>query len=648
MPASIRTLPAAAHAPQSSIGDFRLRVLATSDLHVHITPWDYFADRANASAGLARTATLIAAARAEVGASVLLDNGDFLQGSPMGDYATLHGGATAPHPMITAMNALGYDAATLGNHEFSNGLQFLMGQIKRAQFPIVSANIAHSLGADPLSDQLLVPPTVILDREVADGHGTRQTLRIGIIGLVPPQTTQWDRQQLGGALITRDILEAAAAHVPKLREAGADIVIALSHSGIGAATATPHMENASAALAALPGIDALVAGHTHQTFPSADFAAAPGIDPVRGLLWGKPAVMPGFHGSHLGVIDLILRPCGARWQVRAAHAELRPIARRTRSGSVVSLTRSAPDIVALAEPSHRATRAWSKQAMGQTARPLHSYFSLVMPCATVRLICRAQTDHVARQLHGGPFADLPLLSAAAPFHCGGRGGPENYTAIPPGPLVLRHAFDLYPHPNTIAALLVTGAELALWLERSFSLFHQITPGARDATLINPDFPSFNFDLIEGLDWTVDLTQAPHFDTRGDTRGDTQGDGSNPASQRIRNLTHLGRPVAPDARFVLATNSYRAAGSGGFAGAAPDRVILSGPASSRDTLLAHIARQTPIPEAGPPNWRFAAMPGTSVLIDSAPGATHHLADLAALRPTALDLTPAGFRRFRLHL
>ena len=638
--ADARPLALVPRVGQAEAGLFRLRLLATSDLHVHLTPWDYYTARRSANSGLARTASLIAAARDEVepGACLLLDNGDFLHGSPLGDLAAL-GQGHAPHPMIAAMNALGYDAATLGNHEFSGGLAFLLSRISDAHFPIISANIARQLGATPLDDLTLVPPTVMLQRDLTDASGKIRRLRIGIIGLLPPQTTQWDRQHLGDALITRDILQAAAAHVPELREAGADIVVALSHSGIGPSTASVGMEDATAALAALPGIDALVAGHTHQTFPSTDFPASAGVDPQRGLLWGKPAVMPGFHGSHLGVIDLVLTCGDGVWQVVSGTAHLRPIARRTRSGRVVPLTRSARDILAIAAPAHRATKAWAQEPIGQTKALLHSYFALVAPCPTVRLVARAQADHVAQMLHGGAFADLPLISAAAPFHAGGRGGPENYTAIPPGPMALRHAFDLYPHPNTVAALLVSGAELVLWLERSFSLYHQITPGARDADLIDPDFPAFNFETLEGLTWTVDLTRPPRFDTSGNL--------INPASQRIRNLAHQGRPLDPGARFVLATNSYRAAGSGGFAGATPDRIILSGPEASRDVVLAHIARGASLADPAPPNWRFAALPDTSVVFETAPAAAQ-VADLSALHATALDLTPGGFRRFRLHL
>ena len=627
--------------PATEDSRFNLRILATTDLHVHLTPWDYYTDRSSASAGLARTATLIAKARAEVGASLLFDNGDFLQGSPMGD-VVFHGKtAEEIHPMIAAMNALGYDAAALGNHEFSNGLPFLLSQLRMAQFPVISANIARSLGASPLLDKTLVPPSVILERRLTNNRGETQVLRIGVIGLAPPQTTLWDRQHLGGLVLTRDIVEAATAHVPKLRRDGADIVIALSHSGIGTALPTARMEDASAAVAAIPGVDALIAGHTHQIFPSPDFPHGPQIDPVRGLIWGKPAVMPGFHGSHLGVIDLALTWSAARkWHLFDSHVEARPIAKRTRTGRVMALAQSAPEILAIGDRAHRATRRWAVTPLGQNPQILHSYFALIQPCPAVRLIARAQAEHVAAKLAGGAYADLPLVSAATPFHAGGRAGPENYTVIPSGTLVMRNAFDLYPHPNNVAALLLTGAELAQWLERSFSLHHQIAPGAQDATLIDPRFPSHNFCMIEGFDWQIDLSAPPRYDETGQV--------ITPSAQRVRNLMHNGRPIDPSQLFVLATNSYRAAGSGGFAGAGPDRTILSGHDSSRTVLLNHIARIGTVPPAPPPNWGFVPMPGTTVMFESAPAAAQHLPDLAPLTADPLDITPTGFRRFRLHL
>ena len=626
--------------PATEDSRFNLRILATTDLHVHLTPWDYYTDRSSASAGLARTATLIAKARAEVSASLLLDNGDFLQGSPMGDVVFQGKTPDEIHPMIAAMNALGYDAAALGNHEFSNGLAFLLQQLRMARFPVVSANIARSLGASPLLDKTLMPPAVILERHLVNRRGEARVLRIGVIGLAPPQTTLWDRQHLGGLVFTRDIVEAATAHVPKLRRDGADIVIALSHSGIGAARPFARMEDASAAVAAIPGIDALIAGHTHQIFPSPDFPGGPQIDPVRGLLWGKPAVMPGFHGSHLGLIDLTLTWSASKWNLFDSQVEARPIARRTRTGRVMALAQSAPEILAIADRAHRATRRWAITPLGQNPQILHSYFALIRPCPAVRLIARAQAEHVAAKLAGGPYAELPLVSTTAPFHAGGRAGPENYTAIPAGTLLMRNAYDLYPHPNTVAALLLTGAELADWLERSFSQYHQIIPGGQDAALIDPRFPSYNFCQMEGLTWQVDLSAPARFDDMGQVRDQI--------ARRIRDLACSGKPVDPAQHYVLATNSYRASGSGGFPGARPDRLILSGHDSSRNVLLQHIARIGTLPPADPPNWSFLPLPGTTVLFDSAPAASQHLADLSPLMAEPLAMTQAGFRRFRLHL
>lgn len=627
------------------IGDkvFRLRILATSDLHVHITPWDYHHDRSSAALGLARTATLINQARAEVACSILLDNGDFLQGSPMGDAEVLRGLAdpTRPHPMIAAMNALGYDAVTLGNHEFSNGLDFLMRSLAQAQFPVISANMLRHRGASPAEDQPLLAQRLLLQRQVVNGAGQALPIRIGIIGMAPPQTALWDMQQLAGAIQTRDIVEAAAAHVPLLRAEGADIVIALSHSGIGDIFARDDMENATAALASVPGIDALVAGHTHQTFPAPDFPAGPQIDPMRGRLWGKPAVMPGFHGSHLGVIDLYLcHDAETGWTVLDSECALRPIATRDATGQLAALTRSAPEIMAVAVGAHGATRQWSRRKIGQTSHALHSYFAPFAPSAAVRLVARAQAAHVARVLQGGPYAGLPVLSAAAPFRAGGRSGPENYTFIAPGDMNLRHAADLYPHPNTIAALLVTGADLHLWLERSFSQFHQIAAGATDVELIDADSASFNFDTIEGLTWQVDLAQPPRHDQRGAV--------IHADSRRIRDLRHDGRPLDPGAQFVLATNSYRAGGSGGFSAAGIDRLVLNGPHSSRDVLLDYLRDAGPVPPPEPPNWRFRPQPGSTVTVDTAPDAAAHLGDLAPQRLDDLGLIASGFRRFRLYL
>ena len=208
-----------------------------------------------------RTATIIRDIRAEATNAMLVDNGDFLQGNPMGDYIAYERGMNGGdvHPIIKAMNVLGFEASTLGNHEFNYGLDFLMKVLAGANFPVVCANVAKgTLAANPRGDDLLVKPYIILDKTVTDGAGVSHDIKVGLIGFVPPQIMNWDRRHLDGKVNTRDIVAAAEAFVPEMREAGADIVIALSHSGIDAAKRSDGMENASLHVAGVDGVDAVM------------------------------------------------------------------------------------------------------------------------------------------------------------------------------------------------------------------------------------------------------------------------------------------------------------------------------------------------------------------------------------------------------
>ncbi|MCQ0969839.1 bifunctional 2',3'-cyclic-nucleotide 2'-phosphodiesterase/3'-nucleotidase [Paracoccus sp. TK19116] len=473
---------------------FALRILATTDLHMHVLPFDYLADRPNPGIGLARTASLIACRGRNHPNTLLFDNGDFLQGSPLGDFvAYVDGvGPRKPHPAIAAMNAMGYDAATLGNHDFSYGVGFLMRAIEGARFPFTLANVCLSRHRAP-------PRSLILDREIEALDGSRQTLRIGVIGLVPPQTVEWDRQ-LHRDMACADIVEAAAAEVPLIRAAGADLVVALAHTGIGEAEATPGMENAATALAALPGIDAVITGHTHQVFPDPLFPATPGVDPTRGALAGKPAVMAGFGGSHLGVIDLDLRrDAFGRWTIEGFSSRAEPVGPDIPAAAVISDA---------AKRHHAATRRHLRRRIARSRSAMTSFFSLIGDDPGLHLVAKAQRWHVRRALRDTEWAKLPILSASAPFRAGGRGGPDHYTCVAAGRLTERNLADLYLFPNRICAVEMRGADLIAWLERSASIFRRITPGQTDAPLIDDAFPSYNFDVIDGLTWEIDLSQPP--------------------------------------------------------------------------------------------------------------------------------------------
>ncbi|MEL6801310.1 MAG: bifunctional 2',3'-cyclic-nucleotide 2'-phosphodiesterase/3'-nucleotidase [Pseudomonadota bacterium] len=631
--------PFSAHA---SAGQAHLRVMETTDLHVHVYPYDYYSDREVDTVGLARTAAHVADIRAEATNSLLVDNGDFLQGNPMGDYIAYERGMKEGdmHPVITAMNTLGFDASTLGNHEFNYGLDFLMKSLDGADFPVVSANVAKTLGGSPTEDDTLVPPYVILDRMLTDGAGEAHPIRIGLIGFVPPQIMNWDRRHLEGNVSARDILETAQAYIPQMREEGAEIILALSHSGIGSADATDGMENASVPLAAIDGIDGLMTGHSHLVFPSPSYDDFAAVDTTTGTIHGKPATMGGFWGSHLGVIDLLLERDGNTWRVAGHSVETRPISQRNEDRSITALVDSDTAILDAVAQDHEETLAYVRRAVGKTDAPLHSYFALVADDPSVQIVSIAQKWYVEQMLAGSQYAGLPVLSAAAPFKAGGRGGPEYFTDVPAGDVAIKNVADLYLYPNTVRAVKVTGAELRDWLERSVGIFNQVEPGAGDQVLLNPDFPSYNFDVIDGVTYQVDLSQPSKFTPKGDL--------ANPDAQRIVDLTHDGQPVTDDMEFVIATNNYRASGGGSFPGANGDTIILEAPDTNRDVIVRYIVEQGTIDPKADANWTFMPLPGTSVLFDTGPAAERYLDDVKGVAIEPAGEGPDGFARFRIQL
>ncbi|MBL4629128.1 MAG: bifunctional 2',3'-cyclic-nucleotide 2'-phosphodiesterase/3'-nucleotidase [Roseicyclus sp.] len=623
-------------------GQAHLRIMETTDLHVHIFPYDYYGDRPVDTFGLARTASLINDVRAEATNSLLLDNGDFLQGNPMGDYMAYERGMAEgdSHPIINAMNALGFDASTLGNHEFNYGLNFLMNSLSGSGFPVVCANVATELGATPTEDTTLVPPYVILDREIMDGAGQAQPIRIGVIGFVPPQIMTWDRRHLEGNVMARDIVETARAYIPQMREEGAEIIIALSHSGIGAADHVDGMENASIPLAAVEGIDAIMMGHHHRVFPGPDYADTPGVDVEAGTIMGTPGVMGGFWGSHMGLVDLMLERDGNTWRIASHSSEARPISRREEDRSITALVESDAAILASVQAEHDATLAYVRRAVGRTDAPLHSYFALVADDPSVQIVSNAQVWYIEQMMAGTEHEGLPILSAAAPFKAGGRGGPEYFTDVPAGDIAIRNVADLYLYPNTVRAVRITGAEVREWLERSAGMFNQIEPGVEDQVLLNPDFPSYNFDVIDGVEYRIDLSQASRYNNDGEVVA--------PDARRIVELTYDGAPIDDDQEFIVATNNYRAGGGGNFPGASPDTTVFEGPDTNRDVIVRYIVEQGTVSPSADGNWTFAPMEGTSVLFDTGPAAAAYVDGVEGVTIAPAGDGPDGFARFRIVL
>ncbi|WP_037066407.1 bifunctional 2',3'-cyclic-nucleotide 2'-phosphodiesterase/3'-nucleotidase [Allorhizobium undicola] len=631
-------------AARAASNQAHLRLMETTDIHVNLMPYDYYADKPNDTLGLSRTASLIDGIRAEAGNSMLIDNGDLLQGSPMGDYMAYKKGMKAGdlHPVMKAMNALGYDCGTLGNHEFNYGLDFMFNTLAAAKHPIVCANLTKGqLAADPRKDELFFKPFVIIEKKIKDGAGNESPIKVGFIGFVPPQIMVWDAKNLEGKAQTRDIVEAARAWVPVMKEQGADIVIALSHSGIDAKGQSEKMENASLYLAGVEGIDAIFTGHQHLVFPGPKtWEGMQGVDAVKGTLMGKPAVMAGFWGSHMGLIDLLLEKDGKSWKIVDFTSEARPIYHRDDSKKIIADTGDKAAIVAAVKEEHEATLTYVRTPVGKTAAPLYSYFALVADDPSVQIVSNAQLWYIKDMLKETKFKDYPVLSAAAPFKAGGRGGADYYTDVPAGDIAIKNVSDLYLYPNTVQAVLITGAQVKNWLEMSAGMFNQIKQGSQDAELLNLDFPSYNYDVIDGVTYEIDLSEPAKYDKDGKE--------INPQANRIKKLSFDGKPIDPTQKFVVVTNNYRAGGGGKFPEITSDKVIFVGPDTNRDVIVRYIVSQGTINPSADGNWRFAPLSGTTASFQTGPKGRAFAGKVVGAKIEDAGDGTDGFAKYRLVL
>lgn len=597
--------------------ELKLRILETTDLHMNLLNYDYYQDKLTDEYGLAKSITLIKAARAEAKNSLLFDNGDLLQGSPLGDWVArvkpLAAGAV--HPAYKVLNALGVDAANIGNHEFNYGLPFLRQSLAGAAFPYVSANVHVDDGdGNPDNDVHAFTPYVILQRSFTDESGAKHALKVGVIGFVPPQILMWDKQSLEGKLTVRDIQETARRLVPQMRALGADLVVAIPHSGFERGETPRFAENSVARLAEVPGIDAILFGHSHGEFPGAFFAKYPKVDLSRGTINGVPAVMPGRWGDHLGVIDLVLDNAGGPWKITGSRAELRPITDRATRKPLVAAD---PMVAALIGAEHAATLAYVRGQVATTRSPITSYFAQVADDPSVQIVSQAQLAYAKRALQGTEFEGLPLLSAAAPFKAGGRQGWNYYTDIPAGTLSIRHVADLYIYPNTIKAVRISGATVREWLEMSAGQFNRIDPaGPLEQPLIDERFRTYNFDTLDGVRYQIDVTQPARYDSNGKLVA--------PGARRIVNLQYQGKAIDEQARFIVVTNNYRASGGGGFPGLDGKNIVMDAPDENRDALVQYMRATEVLDPAADDNWRILPVPGVKLRFQSGAAAVAHLA------------------------
>ncbi|MGU8048616.1 bifunctional 2',3'-cyclic-nucleotide 2'-phosphodiesterase/3'-nucleotidase [Streptococcus suis] len=608
-----------------------VRILATTDLHTNLVNYDYYQDKPVETLGLAKTAVLIEEAKAENSNVVLVDNGDTIQGTPLGNYKSIIDPIEEgeQHPMYAALDTLGFDAGTLGNHEFNYGLDYLRKVIATAGMPLLNANVL-----DPTTKDFLYQPYTIIDKTFTDTTGKAVSLKIGITGIVPPQILNWDKAYLEGKVIVRDAVEAVRDIVPVIRENGADIVLVLSHSGIGDDQYEVGEENVGYQIASLPGIDAVITGHSHAEFPGtaakpSSYAKYAGVDDTNGKINGTPVTMAGKYGDHLGVIDLNLTYTDGKWTTTSSKAAIRKIDTK----SSVADSR----IVDLAKEAHTETINYVRQQVGETTAPINSFFALVQDDPSVQIVNNAQIWYAKQQLAGTPEANLPILSAAAPFKAGTRGDATAYTDIPAGPIAIKNVADLYLYDNVVAILKVNGAQLKEWLEMSAGQFNQVDPSSTEPqNLVNTDFRTYNFDVIDGVTYQYDITQPNKYDRNGKVVNET--------ASRVRNLQYNGQDVTADQEFIVVTNNYRANGT--FPGVREASVNYLLNLENRQAIINYIIAEKVINPTADKNWTFTdSIKGLDLRFLTADRAKSLVADQEGLVYLQASAENEGFGEFK---
>lgn len=610
-----QVMPATAHADENTgESTVNLRILETSDIHVNLMNYDYYQTKTDNKVGLVQTATLVNKAREEVKNSVLFDDGDALQGTPLGDYVANkikdpknRVDPSYTHPLYRVMNLMKYDVISLGNHEFNYGLDYLNKVIEKTDFPVINSNVYkddHD-GNDENDEHYFDRPYHILEKEVVDEAGQKQIVKIGVMGFVPPQIMNWDKANLEGEVKVKDIVQTAKKLVPEMKAQGADIIVALAHSGVDKSGYNEGMENSSFYLATqVPGVDAVLMGHSHTE--------------VKDVFNGVPVVMPGVFGSNLGIIDMQLKKVNGKWEVQKDQSkpQLRPIA----NSKGTPLVESDQKLVNEIKDEHQATIDYVNTPVGKTKAPINSYFSLVQDDPSVQIVTNAQKWYVEQELKKPEYEeikDIPVLSAGAPFKAGGRNGATYYTDIPAGTLAIKNVADLYVYPNTLYAVKVNGAQVKEWLEMSAGQFNQIDPKkTEEQPLVNIGYPTYNFDILDGLKYEIDVTQPAKYDKDGKV--------VNANTNRIVNMTYEGKPVADDQKFIVATNNYRGS-SQTFPGVSEGEVVYQSQDETRQIIVKYMQKIKNIDPAADQNWTFKPIVADKLntTFDSSPNAQKYI-------------------------
>ncbi|HXY40722.1 MAG TPA: bifunctional UDP-sugar hydrolase/5'-nucleotidase [Vicinamibacteria bacterium] len=524
-------------------------VLATTDLHGSVYPYDYYTREASAR-GLAKDATLIEAVHRETKNVLLVDCGDTIQGSPLESVhqnAVRAGKTRAPDPMMLAMDAIGYDAMVVGNHEFNFGLANLQAARKAARFPWLSANT--------VSDGVVAPFAPFLVKTVGG-------VRVAVIGVTTAAVPSWETpEQIRGLRFLppeEGVRQALAALEPETP----DVIIAAVHAGLDRDPQTdarrpgePPTENRVWQIAEqFPQLAAIVYGHTHQREPGRR---------VGGVL----LVQPKNYGADVARLDLTLvRDAAGRWRLEGSTSTLLPVQRDTVED---------PRVLEIARPYHEAAERWLDQPVAESAVELSGERGRFEDTALVDAIQEVQLHYTQ--------ADVSFTALFRP-----------QAHVPRGKVTVRELAGLYVYDNELYAVEGNGRMVREALENAARFFRSCQePSCASGPLLDRAIFGYNFDMAEGVDYDIDLTR--------------------PVGQRIVDLTFRGAPLRDEQPLRIAINNYRAAGSNGYSMFRDARIVWRSGRDIRDLMVEYFTRTKRLPARADGNWSLLPPQAVETLV-----------------------------------
>lgn len=546
--------PGSAKAAESKADYVDFRIIGTTDLHGQLNSKDYERGVNFNSGGLARVYDLIKKTRAELpdGNTITLDAGDVLF-----DYTTEYIFAANQEeiqPIYKAMSLIGYDAITLGNHEFDYGYDYLLRQLEGSglrNITVVSNVTDARTGEHPFLENMLIT------RTVKTRNGKEVEIKIGIIGQTVPVFAS-KTHSYTGILIGEDMVENAKVQAAKLKEMGADIIIALSHTGIGPENPEPNFKNVAYALTKIPEIDAVIAGHEHNLYPTTDMSSPyyklPGVDRITYLMNGKNVVMAGDRGKAIGVIDLVLKVNGNSITISGRKSSLRMVNEDT--------TDEDPEIAAM-------FGEWEDELLGyatdvlaelEPGTVLQNYYGLLADNAAIQLLNDSKIYYALQRIKSTQknYIDYPII-AASTYESFGANSVNDFVNIR-DKITESELASLQNYNSYLYVYTITGAQLKEWLEWSASAYETVgkkTTWEDSAmsslmeetglkSLISEDWLNdwSNFYVFDGISYEIDPTKNPRYDFSGNRISN---------SRRVSNVYYQGTEVTDDMVLLIATN-----------------------------------------------------------------------------------------------